>query len=143
MSAYANLPLSSLEKQLDKVMDKYSDLDIAEGDNSAALSKLSIQMEELGNAIKEAKEKQTTEPKAEVATLNTTEAKFNYNSMVSHIKSNVPTLAPPLDVSVFIQRLDNCYNLFWYHLIHVQLQSAIYPLVQFIHLVQFILWCNL
>ena len=112
MSAYANLPLSSLEKQLDKIMDKYSDLDMKEGDNSTALSKLSLQMEELGNAIKDAKEKQKPEPKAEVATLNTTEAKFNYNSMVSHIKSNVPTLAPPLDVSVFIQRLDNCYNLF-------------------------------
>ena len=112
MSAYANLPLSSLEKQLDKVMDKYSDLDMKEGDNSTALSKLSLQMEELGNAIKDAKEKQKPEQKAEVATLNTTEAKFNYNSMVSHIKSNVPTLAPPLDVSVFIQRLDNCFNLF-------------------------------
>ena len=76
MSAYANLPLSSLEKQLDKVMDKYSDLDMKEGDNSTALSKLSLQMEELGNAIKDAKEKQKPETKAEVATLNTTEAKF-------------------------------------------------------------------
>ena len=112
MSAYANLPLAALEKQLDKVMDKYSDMDMKEGDNSAALSKLSLQMEELGTAIAEAKKTQKTDTKAEVATLNTTEAKFNYNSMVSHVKSNVPTLAPPLDVSVFIQRLDNCYNLF-------------------------------
>ena len=112
MSAYANLPLSSLEKHLDKVMEKYSDLDLQAGDNSDALSKLSLQMEELGDAIKNAKKNQTPEPKAEVATLNTAEAKFNYNSMVSHIKSNVPNLAPPLDVSVFIQRLDNCYHLF-------------------------------
>ena len=115
MSAYANLPLSALEKHLDTVMEKYSNLDLEDGDNSAALSKLSLQMEELGNAIKEAKKNQKPETKAEVATLGTAEAKFNYNSMVSHIKSNVPTLAPPLDVSVFIQRLDNCYNLFVKH----------------------------
>ena len=115
MSAYANLPLSALEKHLDTVMEKYSNLDLEDGDNSTALSKLSLQMEELGNAIKEAKKNQKPETKAEVATLGTAEAKFNYNSMVSHIKSNVPTLAPPLDVSVFIQRLDNCYNLFVKH----------------------------
>ena len=44
--------------------------------------------------------------------LATSEAKFNYNSMVSHFKSNVPTLEPPLDVSIFLQRLQNCYNLY-------------------------------
>ena len=32
--------------------------------------------------------------------------------MVSHFKSNVPTLEPPLDVSIFLQRLQNCYNLY-------------------------------
>ena len=51
MSAYANLPLSALEKHLDTVMEKYSDLDLQEGDNSTALSKLSFQMKELGEAI--------------------------------------------------------------------------------------------
>ena len=51
MSAYTNLPLSALEKHLDTVMEKYSDLDLQEGDNSTALSKLSFQMKELGEAI--------------------------------------------------------------------------------------------
>ncbi len=112
MSAYANLPKSNLEIHLNALMLKYTELNLATGDNSEALSKLSLEMEEVGEAIETKTKTEIRDPHAEVATLNTTEAKFNYNSMVNHIKSNVPTLQPPLDVSVFIQRLDNCYNLF-------------------------------
>ena len=60
MSAYANLPLSALEKHLDTVMEKYSDLDLEEGDNSTALSKLSFQMKELGEAIEVKKSRAST-----------------------------------------------------------------------------------
>ena len=111
MSAYENLPLSSLQKQLDELLSKYTALSMAEGDNAAALEKASKIMKELGDAIK-AKSSSAPEAKVEVATLGTSEAKFNYNSMLAHMRANIPTLQPPLDVSVFIQRLENCYNLF-------------------------------
>ena len=45
---------------LDTVMDKYSDLDMKDGDNSTALSKLSRQMKELGEAIEAKKSRAST-----------------------------------------------------------------------------------
>ena len=109
MSVYANLPLSSLETQLQKLMDEYATH--TKTKNTEEMTAVAVLMKQVGDAI-EAKKSERAESKPEVATLSSAEAKFNYNSMVNHIKSNIPTLQPPLDVSVFIQRLENCYNLF-------------------------------
>ena len=109
MSAYANLPLSALETQLQSLMEEYSAH--AKAKETEEMRTVAGLMKEVGEAI-DAKKSEKAESKPEVATLSSAEAKFNYNSMVNHIKSNIPTLQPPLDVSVFIQRMENCYNLF-------------------------------
>ena len=108
MSAYENLPLSALKTQLQTLMEEYSAH--AKAKETDEMQTVAGLMKEVGEAID--KKSENAESKPEVATLSSAEAKFNYNSMVNHIKSNIPTLQPPLDVSVFIQRMENCYNLF-------------------------------
>lgn len=110
MSVYKNLPLSCLETQLQTLMDEYSAH--AKAKEAEQMTTVAVLMREVGEAIEATKKSEKADSKPEVATLSSAEAKFNYNSMVNHIKSNIPTLQPPLDVSVFIQRLENCYNLF-------------------------------
>ena len=110
MSVYKNLPLSCLETQLQTLMDEYSAH--AKAKEAEQMTTVAGLMREVGEAIEATKKSEKADSKPEVATLSSAEAKFNYNSMVNHIKSNIPTLQPPLDVSVFIQRLENCYNLF-------------------------------
>ena len=91
-------------------MDEYSAH--AKAKEAEQMTTVAVLMREVGEAIEATKKSEKADSKPEVATLSSAEAKFNYNSMVNHIKSNIPTLQPPLDVSVFIQRLENCYNLF-------------------------------
>ena len=70
MSVYINLPLSCLEKQLADLLNKWIDLELAEGDNSTALKKLSDLMKELGEAI-EKKKYNSLKPEVKVATPST------------------------------------------------------------------------
>ena len=67
MSVYIYLPLSCLEKQLGNLLSKWVDLELAEGDNSTTLKKLSAIMKELDEAI-ETKKNNSLKPKVEVAT---------------------------------------------------------------------------
>ena len=113
--------LKVLEATLQQLYSKKIDYELADSvANATAIEKIEAKIKEY-NAIIEKKLK-AAEVKSEVATptvatqsvnpLGTSEAKFCYNSMLAHFKSNIPTLEPPLDVSIFIQRLQNCYNLF-------------------------------
>ena len=120
---HSKLSISVLETNLNRLVAKMDDLEFEdETKHAATIIKIKNKIVEYQNAL----DAKTIETKLEpsnsslqVATqptsanpLGTAEAKFNYNSMVSHFKANVPTLEPPLDVSVFIQRLNNCFNLF-------------------------------
>ena len=85
MSAYANLPLSSLETQLQSLMEEYSAH--AKAKEAEEMQTVAGLMKEVGEAIDAKKAARSEEVKPEVATLSSAEAKFNYNSMVNHIKS--------------------------------------------------------
>ena len=120
---HSKLSISVLETNLNRLIAKMDDLEFEdETKHAATITKIKNKIVEYQNAL----DAKTIETKLEpsnsslqVATqpipanpLATAEAKFNYNSMVSHFKSNVLTLEPPLDVSIFLQRLQNCYNLY-------------------------------
>ena len=119
----AKLRMDELSTNINRLIARKDDLELEDAvKNKDMIAKIQKKIAEYQAAIdlKSASSEVKTEgPDATplVATqsqnpLASAEAKFNYNSMLAHFKSNIPTLAPPLDVSVFIQRLDNCYNLF-------------------------------
>ena len=120
---HSKLSINVLETNLNRLVAKMDDLELEdETKNAATITKIKKKILEYQNAL-DAKVIETKHDPGnsslQVATLPTatnplatSEAKFNYNSMVSHFKSNVPTLEPPLDVSIFLQRLQNCYNLY-------------------------------
>ena len=118
---HSKLSISVLETNLNRLVAKMDDLEFEDATkNAATITKIKNKIVEYQNALDAKTSESKLEPNGATFSvapqsanqLGSAEAKFNYNSMVSHIKSNVPTLAPPLDVSVFIQRLDNCYHLF-------------------------------
>ena len=119
---HTETPMDILKQTLSQLYTKKLNFEIEdEVANKSKIEKIDAKIKEYNNIIKS---KTAIEPKPEpepaantVATqpanpLGTPDAKFCYNSMVSHFKANVPTLQPPLDVSIFIQRLQNCYNLY-------------------------------
>ena len=120
---HSKLSINVLETNLNRLVAKMDDLELEdETKNAATITKIKKKILEYQNAL-DAKVIETKHDPGnsslQVASLPTatnplatSEAKFNYNSMVSHFKSNVPTLEPPLDVSIFLQRLQNCYNLY-------------------------------
>ena len=120
---HSKMSLANLNTNFNRLVAKLDDLELEDAEkNEAKIAKLNEKIAEYQAAIDlktealEAKNKpigatsivtpQTANP------LGSSEAKYYFNSMVSHFKTNVPTLEPPLDVSVFIQRLNNCYNLY-------------------------------
>ena len=118
---HSKLSISVLETNLNRLVAKMDDLELEDEEkNAGTITKIKKKILEYQSAL----DAKIIEPKPEpanattlVATqstnpLGTPDAKFCYNSMVSHFKANVPTLQPPLDVSIFIQRLQNCYNLY-------------------------------
>ena len=121
-AVHAETPLNVLETTLQQLYTKKITLEVEDADkHKDQLTKIDAKILEYTAIIKTKKE--TTPAKIEPGAtssvapqssgpLGTAEAKFYYNSMLAHFKSNVPTLEPPLDVSIFIQRLQNCYNLF-------------------------------
>ena len=121
---HSKTPMEILKTTLQQLYTKKVDYEITDADaNKVAIAKIDAKITEY-NAIIE-KRLEQTETKAEPGAtslvapsttpanpLATPEAKLSYNAMVAHFKANVPTLEPPLDVSIFIQRLQNCFNLF-------------------------------
>ena len=122
---HSKTPMDVLKTTLNLLYSKKLDLELTDPDaNKSKIAAINAKINEYGAIIEgrvEADEAKydPSNSSLQVATqptaanpLATAEAKFNYNSMVSHFKSNVPTLEPPLDVSIFLQRLQNCYNLY-------------------------------
>ena len=121
-AVHAETPLNVLETTLQQLYTKKITLEVEDADkHKDQLAKIDAKIDEYNAIIKTKKE--TIPPKTEpdatslvapqsANLLGNPEARFHYNSMITHFKTNVPTLEPPLDVSVFIQRLQNCYNLF-------------------------------
>ena len=118
---HSKLPRDVLATNLNRLLAKLDDLEMEEDSvaNQEKIVKIQKKIDEYTHEIE--KRSKAAEPKTEpgVATtvapanpLGTSEAKFTYNSMISHFKSNIPTLEPPLDVSIFIQKLQNCFNLY-------------------------------
>ena len=122
---HSKTPMDVLKTTLNLLYSKKLDLELADPEaNKVKIGNINAKIQEYGAIIEgriEADEAKydPSNSSLQVATqstpanpLATSEAKFNYNSMVNHFKSNVPTLEPPLDVSIFLQRLQNCYNLY-------------------------------
>ena len=109
---HSKLSINVLETNLNRLVAKMDDLEFEdENKHAATITKIKKKILEYQNAL-DAKTIETKHDpinaQLQVATqhtsanpLATSEAKFNYNSMVSHFKSNVPTLEP-----------QNCYNLY-------------------------------
>ena len=119
----SKLRLAELTTNINRLIARKDDLEIEDAEtNKVTIGKIEKKIAEYQAAIdlkSESPEVKNENPGAtslvapqSINPLSSAEAKFNYNSMLAHFKLNIPTLAPPLDVSVFIQRLDNCYNLF-------------------------------
>ena len=119
---HTKTPMDVLTQTLSQLYTKKLGLELEdEVANKTQIAKIDAKIDEYNDIIK-SKTSIEPKPEPEVATkivatqpanpLGTPDAKFCYNSMVSHFKANVPTLQPPLDVSIFIQRLENCYNLY-------------------------------
>ena len=121
---HSETPIDVLKQTLSQLYTKKLGFELEDEEkHKVAIAKIDGKIKEYNDIIKSKNEAETKyDPNVsqlQVATqqtaanpLATSEAKFNYNSMVSHFKSNVPTLEPPLDVSIFLQRLQNCYNLY-------------------------------
>ena len=120
---HSKMSLANLNTNFNRLMAKKDDLELEDAvGNKEMIGKIQKKIAEYQSAIDQKTKESEVKTENSGATslvapqsqnpLASAEAKFNYNSMLAHFKSNIPTLAPPLDVSVFIQRLDNCYNLF-------------------------------
>ena len=121
---HTKTPMDVLTQTLSQLYTKKLEHELEdEVANKTKIEKIDAKIKEYNDIIKAKSSAETkhdpTNSQLQVAThqtasnpLATSEAKFNYNSMVNHFKSNVPTLEPPLDVSIFLQRLQNCYNLY-------------------------------
>lgn len=121
---HTETPMDVLKQTLSQLYTKKLGYELEDEEaNETKILKIDAKIKEYNDIIK-SKTSIEPKPEPEVATnivatqptkanpLGTPDAKFCYNSMVSHFKANVPTLQPPLDVSIFIQRLENCYNLY-------------------------------
>ena len=125
MSVHDDMPMETLMSNLDRLVAKMDDLELDDPDaNKDKIAKYKAKIKEYQATVNKKKSEAVvakTEPSAtsKVAPQNAPanplgapETKYAYNSMIAHFKANVPTLEPPLDVSIFVQRLQNCYNLF-------------------------------
>ena len=120
---HSKMSLANLNTNFNRLVAKLDDLELDDAEkNKEKIKKLNDKIAEYQNAIDAKTKELEIENKPLGATpsvanqavdpLGTSEAKYYFNSMVNHFKTNVPTLEPPLDVSVFIQRLNNCFNLY-------------------------------
>ena len=120
---HSKMSLANLNTNFNRLVAKLDDLELEDAEkNKEKITKLNSKIAEYQTAIDAKTKELEIENKPLGATpsiatraadpLGKPEAKYYFNSMVNHFKTNVPTLEPPLDVSVFIQRLNNCFNLY-------------------------------